>query len=168
MGSGKTTCGSLIADILDYDFVDLDQEVEAVSGQTIAEIFRSAGESAFRALEEQATRMLAGRSLIVVAAGGGWMTGRRSKDPLPGSVRVWLTARPDTLLARAAGHPETRPLLDPEDPLGSIRQLLRERESSYARAEVRVETDERTPDQVATEVVRQLKEGAWSQAPPTG
>jgi shikimate kinase len=168
MGCGKSTCGPLIADILGYDFVDLDREVESLTGRTIAEIFCSEGESAFRVLEEQVARDISRRSRVVVAAGGGWTTGRSSDVALSAAVHVWLVARPDTLLARTARQPESRPLLDPENPLGSIARLLGERESSYARAEVRIGTDERTPEEVAQEVVRQLRQGDWSQPSTAG
>ncbi len=168
MGSGKSTSGPLIARTLGYDFVDLDAEVEAMAGRSVAEIFRTEGESSFRALEEAATRALAGRPRLVIAVGGGWGTRPGAVSALPSAVRVWLKARPDTLLARTAGHPEERPLLDPMDPMASIRVLMGERESSYAEAEVQIDTDELTPEEVAAEVTRRLKEADWSRQSPAG
>ena len=64
MGTGKTTVGRLLARALGYDFVDTDALIEAQEGCTIADIFRQRGEEAFRALEAETGRALAGA--------GGW------------------------------------------------------------------------------------------------
>jgi len=64
-----------------------------------------------------------------------------------------LRARPDAAAQRAA--PEgTRPLLRGEDPAARMRQLLKEREPSYLRADAVVDTDRKTEQQVAAEVTR--------------
>ena len=51
MGSGKTTVGKILAASLNLPFIDLDNEIEKVSGRTIPAIFAESGEPAFRALE---------------------------------------------------------------------------------------------------------------------
>ena len=56
MATGKTTVGRLVAERTGRRFVDLDQLVEETAGMTIADLFRSAGEPAFRRAEAQALR----------------------------------------------------------------------------------------------------------------
>jgi len=59
----------------------------------------------------------------------------------------------DTAAGRAA--PEgTRPMLMGEDPQARMRTLLKEREALYLQADAQVETDRKTAEQVAAEVVR--------------
>ncbi len=61
MGTGKSTVGRLLANKLDYEFVDTDDLIEQREGRSVAAIFREAGEPAFRLLEAAVTRELAAR-----------------------------------------------------------------------------------------------------------
>lgn len=72
MGAGKSTLGTKAADRIGRRFVDLDREIEARAGDSIAEVFRSWGESAFREIEEEAAvEALSAHEPKVVALGGG-------------------------------------------------------------------------------------------------
>lgn len=156
MGAGKSSVGKLLARRLGYDFVDLDEEVERAAGRSIAEIFRLAGEPAFRRLEAEVTARLDSRTRLVVAAGGGWMARPELRDRWPGAVRVWLAVSPETAVRRLSERLESRPMLDPADPTSSARVLLEHRREAYARAELRVDTDGRLAVEVAEQVLRLL------------
>jgi len=70
MGSGKTLVGALVAERGHAKFFDLDHLVEHEAGMSIAEIFATSGEPAFRALERKVLpHALQGDT--VVALGGG-------------------------------------------------------------------------------------------------
>jgi shikimate kinase len=70
MGSGKTLIGALVAERTHADFYDLDHLVEDEAGLSIAEIFATHSEAAFRAYEKaMLPRLLLADS--VVALGGG-------------------------------------------------------------------------------------------------
>src|SRR5437764_1165401 len=70
MGSGKTLVGALVAERVHAKFFDLDHLVEHEAGMSIAEIFATSGEPAFRALERKVLpHALQGDT--VVALGGG-------------------------------------------------------------------------------------------------
>lgn len=71
MGSGKTTCGRLLAQRLGREFVDTDAVIVERAGMPIAEIFSTRGETAFRDLESDLCRELADRDDAVIATGGG-------------------------------------------------------------------------------------------------
>lgn len=157
MASGKTAVASLLARRLGWDHVDLDAEIVRREGRSVAEIFRTRGEPAFRQMEADLTRELVGRSLMVFSPGGGWITQPELPRLLPpGTLTVWLRARPDTILERLRSDvdgPE-RPLLRTADPAAVIHRLLRDREPLYGQAEVVVDTDQRDLDSIVREIER--------------
>lgn len=71
MGSGKTTVGLALARLLNWQFLDLDDEIERDAGRPISEIFDSEGEAEFRERETRAILNMTGRRETVIATGGG-------------------------------------------------------------------------------------------------
>lgn len=158
MAAGKSTVGRRLAERVGYRFVDLDEEVVRRAGRTIAAIFRRDGEPAFRRLEAEASRALDAQRAFVLAVGGGWMARPELRDRWPDAVRVWLRVGAAEAVARLEreGGLASRPLLDPVDPERAARELLAERETAYAAAEISVETEGRDPDAVVGEILRRL------------
>lgn len=161
MAAGKTSVGRRIARRTGYRFVDLDEEVERRAGRTIPEIFRAEGEEGFRRREARATRRLddppAGAPGVVVATGGGWMARDELRDRWPEAARVWLRVGPEEALRRLEGDLASRPMVDPEQPLASLRRILDRRRDDYARAEHAVDTGGRDPGEVADRVLELLR-----------
>jgi shikimate kinase len=159
MATGKTTVGRLVAERLGRRFVDLDQLIEETAGGTVAELFRTAGEPAFRKAESEALRRALTMSDAVVATGGGAACREDNLSAmLAGGLVVALSATPAEVLRRTGGA-SGRPLLDAaEDPLALATRLLGEREPFYSRAHVRVDTVGRSAEEVAVHVVRAVKE----------
>lgn len=150
MGAGKTCTGKALADMLGWDFEDLDARVEHKKGMSVADFIRSEGEEAFRAVEAECLRdalimqRMTGRNLVLALGGG---------TPTIGSVRhlifeettcVWLKATLDTVRDRLGADRSSRPLFSEE--------LFEERLGIYAKAPFCVVTDGRTPEDVAGEV----------------
>ncbi len=168
MASGKTTVGELLARRLGWRYVDSDDEVEALTGRTVKQLFESGGEAAFRPLESKAlSAALEGDEPVVVGVAGGAVLDPRNRALLrrAGTV-VWLRARPETLARRVetdrdgarAGAPadDHRPLLD-HDPAGTLAELDRRRRPLYEEvADVTVDVDDLDPGRVADEVERRL------------
>ena len=71
MGAGKTTYGKRLARDINYNFIDLDQKIEAEQGKTISEIFAEKGEDGFRQIEREAMIQTFGLENTIVATGGG-------------------------------------------------------------------------------------------------
>lgn len=157
MAAGKTTVGRRLADRIGYRFVDLDAEVERQEGRSIPGIFREEGEEAFRRLEAEATRRLDDGAEAVVATGGGWMARPELRDRWDDAVRVWLKVSPEEVLRRVGGDVGSRPMLDPSTPGRSVRRILDARRGQYALAEVHVDTDGRTPEGVAEQILEELR-----------
>jgi shikimate kinase len=151
MASGKTTVGRLLAERLDWNFVDLDKVIEDRAGTTVADIFAGEGEAGFRERETEALEQVAKRLKTVVATGGGAPCREENLETMLAVGRVfWLDVTPAEAVARA-GKVSGRPLLDgAADPVGAARRLLKTRKPFYARAHARIETDGRSAQEVVT------------------
>ena len=150
--TGKSTVARLLADQLGWYSADTDQLIVATTGRPIHDIFRREGEGAFRAREAAVLAAVLAGGRTVIATGGGVVTIPDNFDRL--RHRAWtvcLTARAATILSRlrVAAPSEPRPLLDGPDPLARIEALLAQRHAAYSQADFMVETDRRTPEQVA-------------------
>jgi shikimate kinase len=141
MGAGKTTVGRRLAARLGLPFVDSDAAIEQAEGMSIAEMFDSRGEPAFRARERRAIAALADGSRRVIAVGGGAFAddGNRSLL-LERSLVVWLDAPVEILAGRLAGGSD-RPLLRGPDPEAALGALAAARATFYGEAHVRVSAE---------------------------
>lgn len=161
MGAGKTAVGRALANQLNWRFLDLDNEIERAAKRSVAEIFKTAGEAAFRRLETRELRRTLERikkeGAAVVALGGGTFTqaenaGRLRQSPVP---VVFLDAPLEELLRRCqAEHGPVRPLLDRGADALSI--LYAERRPLYLAADATVQTLGKSVAEVADEVARWL------------
>ncbi len=141
MGAGKTSVGRRLATMLGVPFTDSDNEITAAAGMSIAEIFASLGEPAFRDGERRViARLLAGGRPGVLATGGGAFVEPRTRSKiLDCATSVWLRADLDLLWDRVRERPG-RPLLQAADPRAVLADLHRERASIYAEADVIVDS----------------------------
>jgi shikimate kinase len=158
-GTGKSTTGRRLAKILAVPFADSDELVETETGRPVTEVFATEGEAAFRAVEHAAiVRALAGFD-GVLALGGGALGNVATRTAITdsGTPVVQLRARLDTLGARV-GDGRSRPLLT-DDPPSRLAVLAAERTPTYdLLATISVDTDGRTPGQVAAAVAARLHE----------
>jgi shikimate kinase len=155
MGAGKTTVGRILAERTGMAFVDLDDEIVAAGGTSVAEIFASRGEAGFREAERVVLRSLAERKDIIVACGGGVVTDPASRSMLEsaGTV-VYLAVSPAEALARIGVETDSRPLLGRD----SASALLASREPLYAAtADHTIDTTGTSADEVAERVSHVLE-----------
>ena len=161
--TGKTTLARQLAQRLGWDWIDADVEIEHRAGKSIARIFAEQGEPAFRDLEAEVIADLCGRpTRLVVAAGGGAPLREESRRAMRKSGQVvWLTATPETILARMTGDATTadrRPSLTNRPPLEEIVQLLSRREPIYREsAHLIVDTEGKSPEQLTDEILAGLE-----------
>ena len=159
MCSGKSAVGAALAERLGWTHADLDREIERAEGRSVREIFAGDGEAAFRRMEAEATRRMAGRTRVVLSPGGGWITNPGLLGSLgPGTLCVWLRVSPEEAVRRSAAAPGERPLLAGAHPLEAVRRLLAERERFYARAHLALTTDGRSVDDAAREIHSSIRD----------
>jgi shikimate kinase len=159
-GIGKTTVGRGLAERLGREFIDLDELVVARSGASIAQIFASGGEPAFRAAEREATSAISRLAdPAVVAAGGGWMTDPDTVALIrPPSRLVYLRGSPQLATARVSRSGPIRPLLEVGEVGALIPRLYMERRATYESADWTVDVENLDPQELTVEILR-LVEG---------
>ena len=163
-GTGKSTVGREAAKALGWSFVDTDDVIVEMAGQSIEAIFTVHGEARFRDMERRALALTCEGERQVVATGGGIMEDERNRRLMDlNGATVLLEAKPTTihrrLLDEQAESAElpVRPMLESDEPLDRIRSLKAARQVNYTRARWTVRTDGLTPAQAAREVVRGWK-----------
>ena len=153
MGSGKSAVGRTIAALLRLPFLDTDHMVEMALGRSISQIFSQDGEEVFRRAETLALQRLLVLPDCVVATGGGAVTRPENWEyMLASGLVVRLKVSPEESLRRTQDG-TARPLLAGPNRLGRLRELQSGREPWYARAERWVESDGRSVQNVAQEII---------------
>src|SRR5208283_1615549 len=156
MGTGKSCVGRLVAEALHYTFLDTDHVIEARAGKSVNDIFQQDGEPAFREWERRIVGELTRRDKTVIATGGGLPADPANLASLKThALVICLWASPEAIWERVRGH-DHRPLLNESDPLAKVRELLAVREPHYRQADVLVNTEMRSPREVAQHVVHQF------------
>ena len=160
MGTGKTAVGRELSRLLSMKLVDVDTEIEKSRQMTINEIFKQFGELRFREIETEMIRKLSERKDVIISTGGGAVLRQENVDVLrEQGIIVCLMATPETILKRTS-HSSHRPLLQVEDPFGKIKELLDFRRPFYEKADIMIDTDGKTPREIAEEIIDKMKDRA--------
>lgn len=154
MGTGKSTLGRMLAQNWRWDFLDTDKIIQQKTKRSISEIFATDGEPAFRELEKQCVAEWLPAGGTIISTGGGIVT-------IPGMIEQLrrhgivfaLFASPETIFERIKTN-KSRPLVQTENPLESLRTLLAEREHFYMNSGINVLTEHRTLPEIAQTVER--------------
>ena len=142
MGSGKSTVGRVLAQSLQYEFVDLDAEIERKAGKTIAEIF-SESEEEFRKLETVCLQSILKKDAVIATGGGCFI---HNQQWMLENGRVVYLHVPFEQLATRIGADPNRPLWR------NAETLYHEREAAYRSAHLTVDGTA-SPEAVAEEII---------------
>ena len=141
-GAGKSTLGKMLAEKIGWSFVELNKEIEAQNGLSVAEIIALYGQEGFRRVEQAAlTALLARKELMVLATGGGIVSEPLTFDLILTSFyTIWVKAKPEEHMARVRRQGDLRPMADDRSAMAELRTILKSREPLYARANAVVDT----------------------------
>ncbi len=155
MASGKSTIGRLLAHELGWSFADIDEDIEAQQGSSVAEIFDARGETAFRKIEQEVIRQRVGEvergKPMVLALGGGAFAQAANHALLEeNGVTIWLDCPFPKVCSRVAGTTH-RPLA--RDP-AQFKQLYEDRRAAYRKADHRIEIDSDDPAAIVKAILK--------------
>ncbi|MGQ9834316.1 MAG: 3-dehydroquinate synthase [Candidatus Villigracilaceae bacterium] len=151
-GSGKSSVGRVLAANLDMEFIDLDAEIVAFTGQSIPQIMAEWGEAGFRDIESTALqRVTKGPSRVIALGGGALLRAQNRSHAESKGVVVSLTAEIETLQQRIAQDTTERPLLADDMP-GKLAQLMERRSDHYRSYDLRIATDNLAPEEIAWQI----------------
>jgi XRE family aerobic/anaerobic benzoate catabolism transcriptional regulator len=153
-GAGKSTLGRMLAEELDFPFVELSRQIEQFAGCTISEIQALYGQNAYRRYERRALEeSIQIYPEAVIAIPGGLVS-----DPatfnllLAHCTTVWLYADPQDHMKRVAAQGDMRPMAASKEAMEDLKGILAGRAAFYSKAEMRLDTS----DQPLEETFRKL------------
>lgn len=142
MGVGKSTIGRKMAKRLQWNFIDLDEEIERISEKSIASIFDTEGEKGFRIIELNVLQDLLQRSNVIISTGGGTPCFHENASKmLSTGICIWINASVNFLLSRLNNNISTRPLLahlNREERVLKLNELFQNRKEFYELAQIEV------------------------------
>lgn len=152
MGAGKSKIGRLLAKKIGWTHVDTDDNLFKRTGKPAGVYLREAGEKQFRKLERDVIAEVSALDKTVISTGGGVpLNDDNMADLKRNGTVVWLKASPEIILGRL-GDIKTRPLIDPKDPVNSVRERLSARVPFYEKADHIIDTDNIDGDAVVSKI----------------
>ena len=131
MASGKSTLGKKLAQTLEIDFLDTDNEIEKKAGAEISWIFEVEGEDGFRERESKALQKSVEKDNVVISTGGGIVTIEENRDLMIAKGKVVYLKTPIEIQLNRTENDKKRPLLSPGSREQTLRVLKKERDPQY-------------------------------------
>ena len=159
MGAGKSAVGKVLAAKLNRRFIDTDDLIESKVGKSSNNIFEDDGEEFFRRLESSVLKESTEQTDAVISCGGGIVLLEKNREAIRNSgTSLFLSASPEQLLSRIKNQKE-RPLINGykgKEKLEKIKELLSERLPLYLKADFTFDSDRKSPEELAEEIILKL------------
>jgi shikimate kinase len=165
MAGGKSTIGSILANTIDYSFMDIDKHIEKITGEKITDIFAGRGETYFREYEREILSEFSKAHRYVISLGGGTITHIENFSIIKSTgVLIYLKAGVEHIYKRLRFKSD-RPILKSKEGIWlrddqlktRIIELLEVREPFYLKSDLIVETDNKPIGNTIDEIIRKLK-----------
>lgn len=159
MGTGKTTTSKILSEKTNMPEIDMDAYIVEKNGVSIAEMFEQKGEDYFRDRETECLIDILKNDGVIVSCGGGVVVRDINVKYMKNQgVIVLLTATPETIYNRVKNSND-RPILNGNMNIEYIEKLMEKRKSRYLEvADIIIETDGKTPEEVVTEIIKKVME----------
>lgn len=152
-GSGKSSVGKKLANILDYNFIDTDRVIEKYTGESIDSLISNEGEQEFRKIETRILSKIDFSESNIVATGGGLPTIEKNVIIMKSHGEIiWLDASIDLIFKRLFNSKEIRPLIGSNVKKENILNLYNSRLNVYNIADIRIDTSGKDIDQLIKEI----------------
>lgn len=153
MGCGKSTISKKLAQKLNRELLDTDVIFEQTQKIKIKDFFEKYGEEKFREIETQILIEALKKENVIISCGGGIVLKKENQLALFNDkvFTIYLEANPQTIYDRIK-HEKTRPLLLVKDPKKEIETILKTRENLYNKANLKINTNNKTPDEIIEEI----------------
>lgn len=157
--SGKSTIGALLAEKLNYIFIDTDTLIEKTNGLSISDIFKQYSEDYFRKLEYDTIKLVCSNGYNkIISVGGGAFENPDSRSTLLNFGKVfYLKSDLDVLYCRVKND-SSRPLLNNENPKEILEKLLNKREENFLKAHYVINTSDLDENQVIEKILGSINE----------
>jgi len=164
MASGKSSVGKVLANKLNFEFIDLDNYIEINEGMSVKDIFKDKGEIYFRRVETKYLKeVLNEKNHIVLSLGGGTPCYGANMQAIlndGNSKTIYLKTGIATLVERLKNEKSKRPLIahikSDEVLTEFIGKHLFERTPFYNMSKIKVTTDNKSEEEIVEEVVAGL------------
>jgi len=141
MGSGKSAIGKILANKLDYNFIDIDKMIEIETKKSIKKIFEDHGEKYFRDLEEKITINILDNKKNIISLGGGAIINKNIRNSIKkNSYNIYLKVDIETLTKRLQNS-TNRPLIYKKNLKNVLSNLLNKRKQFYQKADLIIKND---------------------------
>ena len=155
MGSGKTAIGRILANKLDYNFIDVDKMIEIEAKKTIKKIFDEDGEEYFRDLEEKITINILKHKETIVSLGGGAIINNNIRNSIKkNSFNIYLKVNVG-ILTRRLRSSKTRPLIYKKNIKKELINLVNNREKFYRKADLII-NNEKNIIETTEKIIRKI------------
>ena len=153
MAAGKSTIGFKLAKRLNYNFFDIDSEIEKSEGQKIINIFEDKGEDHFRKIEEKISLIFIERKNCVISVGGGAFLNEKIRKKInKNSHSFWLNWKIKTILDRISNN-NKRPLalkLNNKD----LANLYRKRVKFYKLSDFKINCESKNKNEIVKNIFK--------------
>lgn len=141
-GAGKSTLGRMLAEDLDFPFVELSREIEKLAGCSISEILGLYGQNAYRRYERRALEdAIEAHPEAVIATAGGLVSDLASFNLLlRRCTTIWLMADPEDHMSRVMAQGDLRPMAASREAMDDLKSILVGRAAFYSKADMRLNT----------------------------
>lgn len=164
-GAGKSTLGARVGAKLGVPFVELNREIEEIAGMPVTEVMALYGQEGYRKLESQAiSRIIATHDSLILAVAGGIVAEPETYATLLSRFHtVWVQASPAEHMSRVRAQGDTRPMAGNPEAMEQLKSILSSREALYARAEARLDTTSRSPNESVEDLIALIAQRGFNE-----